>query len=106
MIKVVNQYKTGVGEYIGRGNPLGNPFTHQQGTLAKTIVATREEAVTRYRTWLIEQIQENNPAVVRELLRLLEIAKHGDLYLRCFCAPKACHGDVIKECLEHFLNNP
>jgi len=103
MIKVVNKHHGEQGEYIGRGSPLGNPFTHMKGTKARWIVATREEAVARYRDWLRDQLLEKNPAIIAELRRLMELAEKGDLNLKCFCAPKACHGDVIKEFLDAYL---
>ena len=38
-----------------------------------------------------------------ELFRLVRLAKKGDLYLGCYCAPRACHGDVIKAEIEWIL---
>jgi len=100
MITVVNTHHTKEGEYIGRGSPLGNPFSHMKGTKAQYIVSSREEAVAKYRDWLLKKIIEHDDSVIDELNRLLMLARQGDLKLRCFCAPKSCHGDVIKECLE------
>lgn len=100
MITVVNKYHTDEGEYIGRPSPLGNPYSHMAGTTAQFKVASREVAVAKYRPWLYDQIYEQNWAVINELNRLLDLARKGDLKLRCFCSPKACHGDVIKEFLE------
>lgn len=103
MISVVNKYHTHEGEYIGRGNPLGNQWSHMDGTQAKFKVATREEAIMFYRAWLPAQVLGKNEAVIRELERLLALAIQGDLELKCYCAPKACHGDVVKEFLEYQL---
>lgn len=90
-----------VGEYIGRGSPLGNPYSHQEGTSAPYKVASREEAIEKYRIWLREQIKKPNFKVIEELDRLLYKAiSEGELKLRCYCAPAPCHGDVIKEYLE------
>jgi len=90
-----------VGEYIGRGSPLGNPYSHLENTTALYKVATREEAIEKYRIWLREQIKKPNFKVIEELDRLLYKAiSEGNLKLRCFCAPAPCHGDVIKEYLE------
>lgn len=99
-ITVVNKYHTSEGEYIGRGTPLGNPFSHMTGTKAQVIVATREEAVGKYKEWLSRKIRAKDPEILAELNRLLVLARRGDLKLKCFCAPKDCHGDVIKEFLE------
>lgn len=104
-IEVVNTYHTKEGEYIGRGTPLGNPFSHMKGTKAQHIVSSREEAVAKYRDWLLKQLMEKNGEIINELNRLLMLARQGNLKLRCFCAPKSCHGDVIKEYLEAQLKN-
>lgn len=101
MIKVVHCKVERDCEYIGRPSPLGNPFSHKRDTKADFIVASREEAVKRYRMWLIKKIKEKDKAVIDELKRLKRIAmEKGELKLGCWCAPKACHGDVIKEILE------
>lgn len=100
-ITVVNQRHTRAGEYIGRPSPLGNPFTHLPGTTAQTRVATRAAAVARYHAWLLEQVRARNSHVTAEIDRLARLAvTSGDLVLRCWCAPQACHGDVLKVYLE------
>ena len=74
---------------IGRPSIWGNPYSHLDGTLAIYRVATREEAVNRYREHLI-----NSPDLLRRLPEL-----QGKT-LGCWCLPKLCHGLVILE----FLN--
>lgn len=98
-IHVVNKHHKLTGEYIGRGSPLGNKWTHLDSKHPDVIkVATREEAVAEYRKWLEGKIEACDEAVCNELNRLVDIAhRDGVLKLQCFCAPKACHGDVIKE---------
>lgn len=34
---------------------------------------------------------------------ILEAARKGDVVLLCWCAPKRCHADVIKQRLEYEL---
>lgn len=41
--------------YIGRSNKWGNPFSHEEATNAKYKVATKEEAVKKYKEWLLTQ---------------------------------------------------
>jgi hypothetical protein len=72
--------------YIGRPSKWGNPFSHQDGTLAQFKVATREEAVESYRQWVLQQ-----PELMAALSEL-----RGKV-LGCWCAPLACHGDVLME---------
>jgi len=63
--------------YIGRGSKWGNPFRIGEH-------GDRDEVVRQYRRWLWKQ---------PELLDAL-----GELEGRriaCYCAPEACHGDVL-----------
>jgi Domain of unknown function (DUF4326) len=72
--------------YIGRSSKWGNPFSHQPNTIAKFKVATREEAIERYREYLIVE----NP-----LYADLHELRGKDLV--CWCHPLPCHGDVLIE---------
>jgi hypothetical protein len=72
--------------YIGRPSPWGNPFSHKPGTSAEFKVSSREEAIDRFREWIKTQ-----PSL---LARLPELRGKT---LGCWCAPKACHGDVLAE---------
>jgi len=94
-IYVVNRRDfRGSGEYVGRPSPLGNPFPMRSE-------ADRAEVIRKYRSWLWQQLQLGpGSPVVRELLRLKQLADQGDLYLVCWCKPRQCHGDVIKGCIE------
>lgn len=98
-ITVVNKHHGSQGEYIGRGSPLGNEWSHMDKTKASHKVATRAIAVGMYEIWLKDQIAVRNPVVLRELERLGNLALAGPLNLQCFCCPQACHGDVIKQVL-------
>lgn len=99
-ITVANKHHGAIGEYIGRGSPLGNPFSHiPTGTHAKYVVATRADAIEKYALWLQEQVHKQEPRVIAELNRLAYIALEQPLTLVCFCKPKACHGDIIKSVL-------
>jgi hypothetical protein len=84
------------GEYIGRGSPLGNPLRLKGvgGTY------TREESVAAYEAYLRERIARRDPGIAAELHRLRSILHDtGSVTLVCFCAPLACHGDVVKKIL-------
>jgi hypothetical protein len=70
--------------YVGRPSIWGNPFSHLPNTRAQFQVATREEAVARYEEWVKSQ---------PELMALLPTLK--DQVLGCWCAPQACHADVL-----------
>lgn len=71
--------------YVGRPTKWGNPFSHLHGAgTYKT--DTREEAVAMYTEWLLNTQHELVRAAKAEL-------KGRDLV--CWCAPLACHADVL-----------
>lgn len=68
--------------YIGRPSYWGNPFPVEENG--------REYAIKRYREWLLD-----DPVGV-------QVAQSARTHLRgkdlvCWCAPRACHGDVLLE---------
>jgi len=65
--------------YIGRPGKWGNPFN-----IGKD--GTREEVIEKYREWI-----QTQPKLLASLHEL-----EGKI-LGCWCAPKACHGDVLSE---------
>lgn len=102
MVKVVNirTYSFGPNDIsipIHRPYALGNPFP-----LADVNnIIDREECIEKYRQWFYKQISDNNKAILNQLNFLKKL--HNENYnviLCCFCAPKKCHGNVIKEWLE------
>jgi hypothetical protein len=100
MIYVRNKriYK-GAGTYIGRPSPLGNPFEMKSE-------ADREDVIEQYRKWLwaqyaMTQDTGRESEAIKELNKLVNIARQGkDINLICWCAPKPCHGDIIKDYIE------
>lgn len=83
--KVAHCKKQSTGIYVGRPSKWGNPFTHlDDGTLARFKVATRDEAVSAYEAWVVQQ---------PELMAALPELRGHDLL--CWCAPKSCHADVL-----------
>ena len=95
-IQVVNkkQFK-GEGIYIGRPSVLGNPFAIGRD-------GDREEVIARYRAWLWDQVKARNE-VFAELLKIKAMAERGEVCLICWCKPLACHGDVVKACVEWMI---
>jgi hypothetical protein len=102
MIEVKNKRTfTSGGVYIGRPAILGNPFSHiAKGTLAKYVVASREQSVESYRAYAKEQYKTNPEfkAKINELAK--QYAETGKLELVCWCAPLPCHGDVLARVIE------
>lgn len=87
MTRVVHCRREEYDVYIGRPSEWGNPYSHMDDTIAKFKVATRDEAVDKYREWLLSQ---------PELLKKVHTLK-GKV-LGCWCRPmNRCHGDVLAE---------
>lgn len=93
MSKVVHCKLSSYDVYIGRLSIFGNPFSHQKGTQAEVMVTTREEAVEKYRQWVEGKIQVKGltPPTMEQIKKL-----KGKV-LGCWCAPQACHGDILSE---------
>jgi len=78
---------------IHRGTPLGNPFKVTDESL-------RDEMCDAYITWFYNHRVLNNSVVAKELARIQAILhKHKIVRLFCWCVPKRCHGETIKEFL-------
>ncbi len=93
MIRVVNKRDfKGEGIYIGRPSPLGNPFVIGRD-------GNRDEVIGKYSDYIRREL-ERNVKVRDEFNRIVELSRKGDVNLVCWCAPKKCHGDVIKSMIE------
>lgn len=83
--------------YIGRPSTLGNPFLIGRH-------GDRVAVIEQYRIWLGTMVAEGDVGVMSELNRIAYAARHGLVRLFCWCAPLACHGDVIKQVVETYLD--
>ena len=77
--KVVHCKRANYEVYVGRPSKWGNPFV-----IGKD--GTREQVIQKYRQWLLGQ---------PDLLAALPELKGKTL--ACWCAPCACHADVLAE---------
>lgn len=94
---MVEEYDVYIGR--GKGSIWGNPFTHKDGTAAKIKVASVEEAIERYREYVM-----SSPDLMSKLSQL------KGKTLGCWCAPKGglttddrpfkCHGQILLEIME------
>ena len=91
--------------YIGRprggGNEhFGNPFTHLGYGSGVVRLGSRLECVQAYRDWLLGrewghvEPYRRDWIVTQLATRTEELAASN---LVCWCAPLACHGDVIRD---------
>lgn len=76
-MRVVHCEKDDFDVYIGRPSKWGNPFTIGRD-------GTRAEVIAKYEQWLA-----TNEALKAALPEL------KGKTLACWCAPLACHGDVL-----------
>jgi hypothetical protein len=82
--------------YIGRPTIFGNPFYMKSE-------AMRDEVVDKHRRHLREQYAMHK-SVFNEINALVDRVRAGEhLALQCYCAPRRCHGDNIKELIEEIL---
>lgn len=91
--------------YIGRPSILGNPFSHNGvRTVFKTLTfKTREEAIEAYEKYF-DKMYGKDEEFTKAFDEIYEHYKNGeDIYLQCFCKPKACHGDIIANKLQRKL---
>ncbi len=84
--------------YIGRryqglqASPLANRFRLFDES-------QRQEVIEHYRAWLMNELRtQPGGKAAQEIERLAAMLRAGDeVTLACWCAPKACHGDVVAE---------
>ena len=80
MCKVLNKHRDGVPAgaiYFGRGSKWGNPFRIGADGDRATVIA-------RHAAWLRDR---------HDLLQALDELRGKNLV--CWCAPQACHGDLL-----------
>ena len=78
--------------YIGRGSEWGNPYRISDGY-------SREGAINLYREHLWRQIQRDRAGMISKLIKL------EGKQLGCYCAPLACHGEVILKAIKWAKEN-
>jgi len=92
MTTVVNKYKVNMSDpdivYIGRGSLFGNPFPMKDKSDNE-----RTRVIEAYRHWLWNEIMEDR-------ISWEDLVNLDGKRLACYCAPKACHGDVLVKAIE------
>lgn len=83
--------------YIGRANPrLGlpqSPFANPFVVRGVRDTAARAEVIEKYRKWLWDKIRS-------EHFTLDDLVAMDGKNLVCYCAPMACHGDVLQKAVK------
>lgn len=95
---VVNCKQSPYDIYIGRPSKWGNPYSHKKDgkTLAEFIVDTREEAIEAYREYITNGDGKH---------LLNDLSELKGKFLGCWCHPLPCHGDVLMELIEEYVNS-
>lgn len=100
MIRIVNikNYNSVEGERfirVDRKSILGNPFyMHNE--------SERDDVCDKYQDYFNRQITKS-PEFFKEVLDIATISLEEDVALGCWCYPKRCHAEVIKEFIEEVL---
>ncbi len=83
---------------VDRSSPLGNPFYMR-------LESQRDKVCDDYRDYIYKEIRAGNKRIIQELERLCQIYKtYGQLRLFCWCAPKRCHSETIREIILKMCN--
>lgn len=72
-----------------RKSPFANPYKIGNKTSAYPEGMTREDVVKEYRIYVLSKAE-----LVKQLPKLKEKK------LACWCAPRECHGDILKQLIE------
>lgn len=95
MYKIGNLRKGEKGIRVDRssGSPLGNPFYLADANNDKQ----RKAVIDSFRAWFIKHKEDLK--VKEELDRIRLLHEKGDVTLICWCSPKPCHAEVIRDFL-------
>ena len=77
--------------YIGRPSKWAIPYYWKEGSLAKYVVSSREEAISKYKEWIFTQ---------SELLKDIGELKGKTLGCWCDYPTQDCHGRILLEIME------
>ena len=78
---------------VDRHSPVGNPFRAKSEK-------HRDEACDAYEGYFHAMVSSNNDEIVKYLAMIQEaLREHGKVRLFCWCVPKRCHGETIRQWL-------
>jgi hypothetical protein len=82
---------------IDRSSPLGNPYRMSSEEQRDNVCEAYAHEISRR--------VKNDPAYRREMVRIYRACERGEhVALMCWCAPRRCHGDAIKDFIEQYLS--
>lgn len=80
---------------VDRKSPLGNPFVMSDES-------QRDSVCDLYEKYFRKQVKHEIQSFCNELESLLTLANERDIRLMCWCSPKRCHAETIRDWI---LNN-
>lgn len=80
---------------VDRKSPLGNPFVMSDES-------QRDSVCDLYEKYFLRKIEHKVEPFCDELERLISLANETDIRLMCWCSPKRCHAETIRDWI---LNN-
>lgn len=94
---LVRDCKDGIVIRVDRASVLGNPF-HMYNE------SERDAVCDKYQVYFDKKVTDKTDVLfMNELRRIYKIAKNNKVYLACWCAPKRCHAETIKNFIEKYL---
>lgn len=101
-VTVVNMYsrvdKKDIDFICDRTSPVGNPSKMNSNS-------TRDDVCEDYIDYFYHNLNPDlsPPGFLKYLDKILQAAKQRDIILGCWCAPRRCHCDTIKQYVEREL---
>jgi hypothetical protein len=83
--------------YCGRGSPVGNPYTMDVGI-------TRTQVCNNYELWFNKELKDPDSKFSKYIGYMVALHKYYDITLGCYCFPKKCHCETIKNHVERINN--
>ena len=78
--------------YVGRPSALGNPFVMEDDSDEE-----RGRVCAEYGRWLQQRLEEGDKEVTEQVESICRVAHHNAVYLECWCFPKRCHAEEIRD---------
>lgn len=98
LVRNINGTKSEHWYNVARPSLLGNPFV-----IGKH--GDRTEVIAKYKKWLWAQYKQKGRVYNTLCYLLREAQQHDEISLVCYCYPKQCHAEVIKDCLTWMNGN-
>ena len=93
MIEIANKklYQEG-GVYVGRPSVLGNPYPLKDEK-------DRDVVIEKYGVWLRKEYAKRGKVYAALMELAHQYAAGEDIVLVCWCAPRRCHAEVIRDAI-------